>query len=139
MSNDDDLLSVHDLRAERVVPVGENAVDRDFKRFGAGKNCGGQTGVATLKLGVSRVLHVQFWGWNVVGAAPLQNLFFSMFLGSFCLVESLESAVVSLVESPRLVVGNPKTVHFRGNLVVRLDGSREDRCVRNIKLEPVFF
>ena len=89
-------------------------------------------------LRMSFVTELKRRGRNVVAAAPLENLRLAVLLRRLSLVEALKSAVVPLVESPRLVKGNPGKIHLLRKAVVGVDGARKHRCVSDVKLVPFF-
>ena len=72
---------------------------------------------------------------NVVASAPDLDLRFAVCGRRFCLVETLECAVVPLVQPPRAVHGNPQEIHFVERHPERADRALEDRRVGNVELE----
>src|SRR5712671_5072798 len=73
--------------------------------------------------------------WNVIAAAPDLDLGLAVLLDCLRLVESLQSAVVTLVEAPGGLDGNPHPVHLVENQPERADGALEDRRKRDIDRE----
>jgi hypothetical protein len=67
------------------------------------------------------VIKLYIWRGNIVAPAPDVDLVEAVLLRGLRLVESLESAVVALVKSPRLVEGDPELVHLISHSVKGLD------------------
>ena len=86
---------------------------------------------------MSLIVEAQLRRRDVVASAPLQDLRLAVFLSSLSLVEALERTVASLIEAPGLVVGNEQTAHLFRDGVVSLDGTLQDGCVSQVKLEAV--
>lgn len=139
MGNDDDTLAVNHLGADMIVPVGEHALHRQLKVLSTGQDGRRKVAVAAIEAGMSLVVKLERGRRNVVTAAPLKHLLFSVLLGRLSLVQTLEGAVVTLVQSPGLVMGDPKRVHLSHDGVVGLDGAGEDRGMSLIELEAVLF
>lgn len=133
MSADNHSLTLHDLGADRVVPVGQDAIDSDLKRLGAGEHIWRQQAVASIESWVSLIIHLKLGRRDVIAASPLENLLFAVLLGCLGLVETLEGSVVSLVKSPRLVVGDPEMTHLFSHRVVGLNGTGQVRCVSQVE------
>ena len=71
MSNNNDALTVHDLRADRIIPVGEYAIDSDLEGLSAGKHTRWQESKSTVELRMSFVIQVKLGRRNVVRTSPL--------------------------------------------------------------------
>jgi hypothetical protein len=127
MSDNENVLTLHDMWADRVVPVWKHTVDRGLERLSSWENRGWQVSIALIVNWVSLVGELQLGRRNVVAASPLEHLLLAVLLGSLSLVQALESTVVALVESPGLVVGDPQVAHLStngvvsGNVVVDID------------------
>ena len=89
MGHHNDFLAGHHLRADLVVPVGQDAVDSDLERLGLGQHIRGQVEISTVKRGMSLVVQFKLGRRNVIGAAPLKHFFFSVLFSSLSFVETL--------------------------------------------------
>ena len=114
VGHDNDSLAVHDLGADLVIPVGQDAVDGDLEWLCGWENIRRQGAIPAVELGVSLVVQVELSRGDVVGTAPFEHLLLAVLLGSLRLVESLEGSIVALFETVRLVVGDPKGTHLSG-------------------------
>ena len=126
-------LALQDLGTDRVVPVGQDAIDGDLERLGPRENIRGQQAVASIESWVSFVIHLELGRWDVIAASPLENLLLAVLLSCLRLVETLEGAIVSLVKSPRLVVRDPEMAHLFSHGVVGLNGAGQVRCVSQVE------
>lgn len=97
VSDDNHALTCHDLGANRVEPVRQDTVNCDLQRLSLGEHIRRERAVAALETGVSLVGEFKRGRRNIVAAAPLCHLLFTMLCGSLCLIETLKSAVVTLV------------------------------------------
>ena len=100
MSNDYNALTVHDLGADRVVPVGENAIDSDLQGLGTGKHNRWEELESTVKLRMSFVILIELRRGDIVRTTPLSDFLFSVLFSSLGLVKSLKGSVVTLIQSP---------------------------------------
>ena len=119
----DDILACEHLRADSVVPVGQDTVHSDLERLSPGKDIGRQVSVPALKPWVSLVVQVQLRRRDVVAPAPLEHLLLAVLLSCLSLIEALQGAIVPLIESPGLVVGDPERVHLLHHRVLGLNGT----------------
>lgn len=93
--------------------------------------------VFSIEFWMSLVVFVQFWWRDIEWSSPNLDLFFSVLLDGFDLVESLQGTVVSFVQSPRLNDWNVVAIKLVSGIIECLDSSGQDRCVGNIELESV--
>src|SRR5262249_27678950 len=95
------------LRSDPAVPVGQHTMQRVLEGFG-GRQLRSVDGLITLvEPGVSGIAGLQRRRWNVVAAAPDLHLRLAVLLDGLRLVESLERAVVALVQPPGGLDRNP--------------------------------
>ena len=90
----------HQRREDDAVPVGQDACDRLFERFGARQFGVGNAGVAHVETRVARVVLGQRVGGHVVAPSPDVYLLLAVFFGCFAFVEPLQHSVVFFVEPP---------------------------------------
>ena len=72
------------------------------------------------------IIESKFRGRHIEAASPNLNLFFTMLGCSLCLVETLESSIVTLIESPVLVYWNVVATELSGNRVIGHNSSGEN-------------
>ena len=138
VSRDQDLLAVLDLRHDRLVPVGQRALDRQLQRLEHGELGRGGPVLAGVPgvlddVRVVRVVRLHGGRGHVEGAAPdldlllaykrfacwplYKSIFFFLEVGSTVLggglglVEAGEGAVVTLVQPPSLADGQVRLVN----------------------------
>ena len=120
--DDDQVLAVLHLGADRVVPVGQHAIEGSLKRLGPREAVRWEQLISPIVAWVAlHVIKLYIWRGNIVAPAPDVDLVEAVLLRGLRLVESLESAVVALVKSPRLVEGDPELVHLISHSVKGLD------------------
>ena len=112
VGGDDDAFSGFHGRRDLFMPEGEEAVDGVFEALGEREKVFGDAGVAGVMAGPAFVGFLEGGGWDVVAAAPDEDLFVTEFGGGLRLVEALERAVVAFVQAPVLLHGNPELVEF---------------------------
>src|SRR5262245_45231300 len=76
----------------------------------------------------------QRWRWRVIAATPDLHLFLAELGGGLGLIESLQPAVMPLVQAPRPMDGNPHHVEFVEGDPQRPDGAFEYRRVGDVEL-----
>ena len=86
--------------AIRAVPVGQHARQRVLERFGGRQLGDVDVGVARIEARMARIVERERRRRNVVAAAPDLHLRLAVLLDRLRLVESLQRAVVALVEPP---------------------------------------
>ena len=123
VGNDNNALARDDLWADSVIPVGQDAINSDLERLSLGKHIGWQIAISALEAWMPLILEVELGRGDVVGATPLEDLLLAVLLGSLGLVKALKSTIVALIESPCLVVRDPKGAHLFHHRVVGLDGA----------------
>ena len=106
MSDNNDGLTLNDLRADLIVPVGKDAINGDLKGLSAWEHIRWQSTVPPIETWVSLVRKLECGRRDVIASAPLHDLLLAMLLCRLRLVKALEGTVVALIESPRLVVGD---------------------------------
>ena len=97
MCDDNYSLAIENRRAYLVVPIRQHTVNSGLKRFCLGKDVKRKTSVASIESWVSLVIKVKIWWWDVKASSPESDLLFSMLGCSFSFVQSLKSAIVSLI------------------------------------------
>lgn len=137
MRNNEDILSSENFLTDAIIPEGNNSLDTGFETLSQGEVSSWNMAISDVIPRASWISGLQFWGWNVVGSSPNFDLFFTMLGSGFTLVETLESSVVSLVQSPALDDWEVVARHFICGVVIGLDGSCEDGGEDNIELESV--
>jgi len=133
VSDDNGVLAVHDLGADGIVPERHDTVKSGSQRLRARECRWGQKFVAIIVHRVSLVAQFKSRRWDVVTASPLEDLFFSVLFSSLNFVKSLEVTVMTLVKSPRFVVGDIELSHLSGDVVVGLNSALEDGGVSDIE------
>lgn len=118
-----------------VLPVGQQSVDDDLQRLGLGDDLGVQVGVSSFA--VLRVLVVRGdrRRRHVERASVGLELFGTVFLHRLRLVSALQVTVVTFVESPRALDGQPRLAGFVEGNVGGLDGTCQQRGVDDVELE----
>ena len=106
MSDNNDGLTLDNLRADLIVPVGKDAINGDLKGLGAWEHIRWQSTVPPIETWMSLIRELECGRGDVVASAPLQDLLFAVLLSSLSLVKALEGTVMTLIESPRLLVGD---------------------------------
>ena len=122
-----------DLRGQGGMPVRQHAVQGDLERFGGGQLLGAQGGIARVEARVALVVQLQHRRRDIVTAPPGLDLRFPELLGRFGLVQSLQGAVVTLVQLPGLDLGDPFQAHFLQHDPQRLDGAAQHRGVSDVE------
>lgn len=136
VSHDDQLLSVFDLRADSVVPVRKDTRESSLERLSSGKAVHRQQLVASVVHGMAiNIVELDFRRRHIVTSSPESYLLNSVLFSSLSLVESLELAVVSLVETPGLDVGDPELIHLLGDCVEGHDCTCQHGGVGHVKFE----
>ena len=121
------------------MPEREKALDGIFEAFGERKLGFGNASIAWI---VSRPALVGFfeWGWrNVVTAAPDEDLIVTELGCGFRFIETLEGAVMALVEAPIFFHWDPELIEFRENAPERIESAFKNGNVGNIETETFFF
>ncbi len=93
--------------------------------------------VSSVEFGVSLIILIKFWWWDIEASSPDLYLFLTVFFYGFHLVKSLESSIVSLIESPWLDDRNVMTIQLISSIVECLNSTSEDRSVTYVELEPI--
>jgi len=136
VGGNDDVLSGLEVGNDLVLPVREDAVE------GGGEGLGevlvkGVAGVPRIVGGVVLGGGVDGGRGDVVRAAPDEDLVLAVLVDGLLLVEALEGAVVTLVELPRLVGGDPHEVGLLEDVPQSADGALQERGVGNAGLETL--
>jgi hypothetical protein len=84
------------------------------------------------------VINGELWWWNIIRSSPNKNLLLTVLLGGLCLIQTLQSAIMSLIKPPVLIMRNPREIKLIRDRVVGLDGSLQQRGVSNIKSKSLF-
>jgi len=138
VGNNYGVLSIHDLRADGIIPVRHDTIKSSSERFGTRKGIWRKKFVALIMHGMSLITQFKLWGRDIVTTSPLEYFLFSMFLCSFDFVKSLEGTIVAFVKSPGFMVRYIKLTHFTSNVVVGLNGTLKDRSIGNIEVIALF-
>ena len=125
VSNNSHTLACEDLRADCVVPVGHHAVNRCLKRLSPGEDAWRKVLIATLEARVPLIAEIKLRRRDIIAATPLGHELFTVLGSRLSLIKTLEGTIVALVESPGLVVGDPKRAHLLADLVVGLNSAGE--------------
>jgi len=133
-SGNKDSLVIKKLRSNNILPVRKHTLDNDLERLSTGNGLLGEVTVTTvLNLTELRVV-VKSRGRNVERTAPGHELLITVLLGNFLLVLTLESTVVTLVQTPRAVNVEVKKVGVLESNVGSLDSTGELRGEKHIRL-----
>ena len=112
------------------LPVGEHTAQNVLEALGAGSVLNvGVTRVVCLRVGV---VVVQRGRRNVVGTTPGHELLVAVFLTNLGLVLTLQGAVVTLVQAPGALDGNPQAVRCIQGDVCGVDSATLQGGVHNI-------
>ncbi len=136
--NDDAFAGFHRGR-DFFMPKWEKALDGILEALGEGKLGFGYASVSWI---VSWPALVGFFerGWgDVVTAPPDEDLFVAKLGRCFRFIESLEGAIMTLVEAPVFFHWDPELVEFRENAPERVESAFENGNVGDIEAEPFFF
>ena len=125
-----------DCGCDGLVPVWQKARNGVLQALGQWHLARREHPVARVTAGISRVGRVERWRRDVVAAAPQQNLLVSETRGGFGLVQALERAVVTLVETPVRVHRYPHSVHYIQRDPQGADGSLKHGGIGEIEFEP---
>lgn len=79
--------------------------------------------VTSISLGVALIRVLKRRRGDVIGSSPHKHLLLTMLSSSLGLVETLKSAIVSLIESPMLVDGDIVLTELSDDGVVGYNGS----------------
>ena len=130
---DEHALSRPDGGDERRVPVGQDAFQRDLERLGGGQLFGSQRGVTRIEARVAFVGRFQRGRRGVVTAPPDLHLRLAKLFGGLGFVQSLQRAVVTLVQLPGARDGNPLLVEFLENDPQGFNGAAQDGGVGRVE------
>ena len=138
MRGDEDALTGEHLGPDLVLEVGPRAGDRVLQALGVGELVGRDVAVLLLGVRVALVSRLECGRADVEGAAPDEDLIVAVLGRGVGLVESLQGAVVALVELPGFGDGQPLAVHLVEHEVQGVDGSLEARGVADVEVEASF-
>ena len=136
VGGNDDVLAGLEVRGNLVLPVGEDTVE------GGGEGLGEVLveGVAGVPGVVGRVVlrgGVDGGRGDVVRTTPDEDLVLAVLVDGLLLVEALEGTVVTLVELPGLVGGDPHEVGLLEDVPQSADGTLQEGGVGNGGLEAL--
>lgn len=77
--------------------------------------------------------------WNVVASSPLGHLFFSVFLGHLLFIQSGQSSIMSLIESPAFFHWKILLVQLLRNNMQSVNRSSQERSVAFGESESFLF
>ena len=135
MGGDEDIESGEQLRGDHVLPVREHPGDDVGEALAGRAAPRAAQPVAPI---VDRMLgagQVDGWRRHVEATPPQVGLLGAVALGGLLLVESLQGAVVALVEPPVALHRQPFETHLDEGQVVRGDGPYQYRGVRGIEAQ----
>ncbi len=135
---DQHLLAGAHLGLDLLLVVGQEAVHGVLEAFRQRNTVLVQVLVDAQTAGVALVVAVHLGRRRVIAAAPDQYLLVAVFLGGFRLVEALQGAVVTLVETVIANHRNPHLVHAVEDGPEGADGALEHRGVGHIEFEAGF-
>ena len=119
------------------MPVGEEPRDRVLEAFGQGKLGRAQPPVARVVAGRAGVGLLEGRRRHVVASPPDENLLVAILRRGLRLVQALQRPVVTLVEPPRMLDGDPHQVQLIQRDPERADRPLQDRRERDVEREPL--
>src|SRR6266478_1946666 len=125
MRGDDDALVCLYFWRNRTAPKGQESLDGILQAFGSRKHVRLEFRVARITDLETGVAVRKGRRRRVIGAPPDLDLCITELRRRLRLVETLQRAVMALVEAPGIVHRNPHTVHFLEHDPERLDGALE--------------
>ena len=136
VGGNDDVLAGLEVGGNLVLPVGEDTVE------GGGEGLGevlveGVAGVPGVVGGVVLGGGVDSGRGDVVRTTPDEDLVLAVLVDGLLLVEALEGTVVTLVELPGLVGGDPHEVGLLEDVPQSADGTLQEGGVGNGGLEAL--
>ena len=90
-------------------------------------------------MGIARVVRLECRRADIEGATPDEHLFVAVLRRGIGLVETLQRAIVALVELPGFDDGQPLAIHLAEHDVESVDRALETRSVADVKVETGFF
>lgn len=139
MCGDEYALAGEHLGANLVFEIRSGAGDRILEALGIGQLIGRDVAVLLLGVGVALVARLERRRADVEGAAPDEHLLVAVLRRGIGLVETLQRAVVALVELPGFDDGQPLAIHLAEHDVEGVDRALEARSVADVKVETGFF
>ncbi|KAH3666073.1 hypothetical protein OGAPHI_004262 [Ogataea philodendri] len=135
VSSNDDSLTSKQLLGNGVLPVWKQSVDDQSQRLGLWQNARVNVFIS-LVTGLRELGGVlNWWRWDIVRSSPGLELFWTVLSQSGSLVLTLESTVVSLVQSPRSHDRDEQSSSLVQSNVGGLDGSGQLRCEKDVWLQ----
>lgn len=125
--------------ANLVFEIRPGAGYRVLEALGVGQLVGCDITVLLLGVGIARVVRLECRRADIEGAAPDEHLFVAVLRRGIGLVETLQRAVVALVELPGFDDGQPLAIHLAEHDVEGVDRALEARSVADVKVETGFF
>src|SRR5215208_2745806 len=77
----------------------------------------------------------QRWRWSVIASAPDLHLCLAVLCGRLRLVQSLQRAIVTLIQAPGFVDGDPQHVHLVERNPQRANRALQDGRVGDVELK----
>ncbi|CUN74125.1 Uncharacterised protein [Collinsella aerofaciens] len=139
MCGDEYALAGEHLGANLVFEIRPGAGNRIFEALGIGQLIGRDVAVLLLGVGVATVARLERRRAHVEGAAPDEHLLVAVLRRGIGLVETLQRAVVALVELPGFDDGQPFAIHLAEHDVEGVNCTLETRGVADVKVETGFF
>ena len=133
MRSDQHVQSGPQVGHDGVVPVRQDACDHVLQTFGTRQDVGRQEPVAPVLGGVLGVVCSDGRRGNVVGATPEMGLLVAVPFGRRLLVETLQRAVVTLVQPPVTPHRQPRLAERGQRQVGRLHGPGQQRRVARVE------
>ena len=120
------VLSLSHLVANDAIPVRKESFKRQLQRVSYGTDMLGDYAVAAIMYGEVRVIEGECGGRDIITTSVTLAELLTNTFSHLGLVETLESTIMALVQSPTLVVRDPFLINCIGDLVVGLNTSLED-------------
>src|SRR5262245_30953930 len=133
MCRDEDALAGADGGRDALVPVRQEAGSGVGETCGPRCLCGEQVGVARVVPWMARVVEVERRWLHIVAASPQMGLLGAVLRRGLRLVQTLQRAVVTLVQAPAALHRNPHEIHAVQHEPEGADGALEHRSEGQIE------
>ena len=138
MGGDDDAFARLDFRRDGLMPVRQKSINRVLQTLGQGDIRLIHVRIANVVAGVALVTLLHGRRRHIVRTPPDEHLIFTVFLGGLRLVQSLQGAVVPLVQAPIAAHRQPHLIQLLQRQPQRADGAFEYGRISLVEDEPVF-
>src|SRR5262245_47536439 len=133
MCGDENSLTCTNGGSNRIAPIREKTVDGVFQTFGTRQLLVPEICVAPVLTWEAEVRWFKSRWPNVIAATPDLDLVLPVLCRRLCLIQSLQSSVMSLVKSPRSVHRNPHQIHLIEDNLQSANRPFEHRSKSHIK------